>query len=213
MRDEYTFKEITYNETKDIILNYHYAQRMPSISYAFGCYEDDELIGVVTYGKPVSHWLCIGVCGKEHGKRVFELNRLCFTKEVPNLASMLVGYSLRQLKKHNLIIVSYADRGMNHNGYIYQATNFIYTGYTKRRTDKYAGKGKHSRHYQGKESTKYRKVRTSKHRYVYFACNKQYKKLFNSLLKYPVQDYPKEKNKNYILGEKQEEILVKIENR
>lgn len=43
MRDKYTFKEITYNETKDIILNYHYAQRMPSISYAFGCYEGDEL--------------------------------------------------------------------------------------------------------------------------------------------------------------------------
>lgn len=42
MRDKYTFKEITYNETKDIILNYHYAQRMPSISYVFGCYEGEK---------------------------------------------------------------------------------------------------------------------------------------------------------------------------
>ena len=42
MRDKYTFKEITYNETKNIILNYHYAQRMPSISYAFGCYEGEK---------------------------------------------------------------------------------------------------------------------------------------------------------------------------
>ena len=81
MRDKYTFKEITYNETKDIILNYHYSQRMPSISYAFGCYEDNELIGVVTYGKPVSHWLCIGVCGKEHGKRVFEKSEFIYCRD------------------------------------------------------------------------------------------------------------------------------------
>ena len=123
---------------------------------------------------------------------------------------MLVGHSLKELKKLNLIIVSYADRGMNHNGYIYQATNFIYTGHTKQRTDKYAGKGKHSRHYKGHESLKFRKVRTSKHRYIYFACNKRYKKIFNKALNYPVKPYPKEINKNYILGEKQNDILIKI---
>ena len=50
MRDKYTFKEITYNETKDIILNYHYAQRMPSISYAFG-WEHGYT------GEPIIRWL------------------------------------------------------------------------------------------------------------------------------------------------------------
>ncbi|WBF81098.1 hypothetical protein FMLHJGGC_00045 [Staphylococcus phage BSwM-KMM1] len=60
---------------------------------------------------------------------------------------------------------------MNHHGYIYQATNFIYTGSTKERTDMYTEGNKHSRHYN-EDNKHLRKVRTSKHRYVYFTDKK-----------------------------------------
>lgn len=56
-------RRITYEETKPFLLNIHYARRMPCITDAFGLFLDGELIGVVTYGVPASHHLCIGVGG------------------------------------------------------------------------------------------------------------------------------------------------------
>ena len=54
-------KKITYAQSKKMILNNHYAHRMPSISWAFGLYDNGVLRDVVTYGKPASNYLCIGV--------------------------------------------------------------------------------------------------------------------------------------------------------
>ena len=201
------FKRINYEETKPFILHKHYAQRMPSITFSYGVFEDDVLKGVLTIGKPASHSLCIGVCGEEYKDKVYELNRLITDDGLPkNTLSRLVSYALRDLKDKNLIIVSYADSGMNHNGYIYQATNFIYTGKTKERTDKYTPGGKHSRHYTD-EYNHLRKVRTAKHRYIYFTGNR---KEYLKHLKYPIMEYPKDKNENYKLGTR---IKTKIFNK
>jgi len=200
-------KKVKYSETKDFILKKHYAQRMPSISFSYGLYIDGKLEGVLTIGKPASHSLCIGICGEEHKDRVYELNRLITNDGLPkNSLSRFVSYVLRDLKDEELIIVSYADTGMNHNGYIYQATNFIYTGQTKERTDKYTPSGKHSRHYTD-EFNHLRKVRTAKHRYVYFTNNR---KKYIKCLKYPIMEYPKNKNEKYILGDR---IKTKIYNK
>jgi hypothetical protein len=91
---------------------------------------------------------------------------------------------------------------MYHNGYIYQACNFIYTGITKKRTDKYTKGNKHSRHYSNDEQGNLRKVRTAKHRYIFFCSrNKKLKKEWRENLRYKIKPYPKGENKNYILGE------------
>lgn len=159
-------------DAQDMILNKHYAQRRPSISYLFGLYAEDVLLGVCVFGKPASNSLCVGICGKEHSTRVYELNRLYIEPNQPkNTASWFISQCLKRLKKDKLIIVSYSDTGMNHHGYIYQATNFIYTGSTKERTDMYTEGNKHSRHYN-EDNKHLRKVRTSKHRYVYFTDKK-----------------------------------------
>ena len=39
-------------ETYDWLLNVHYAKRIPQIIKAFGLYDDDKLVGVITYGIP-----------------------------------------------------------------------------------------------------------------------------------------------------------------
>ena len=207
-RDRIEARRIEYGDTKDYILTKHYAQRMPMITYAFGLFINDELRGVCTFGKPASPTLCRGVCGDEHESSVFELNRLVVDDGLPkNSLSQFVSKCLKQLKKDDLIIVSYADDGKGHHGYIYQATNWIYTGMTKRRTEKYSGKNKHSRHYD--ESMKHlRKVRTSKHRYVYFTGKSR--KIFKSALSYSIQPYPKGENRRYVLGERLPDL---IENR
>lgn len=204
------FKKIDYKDAVEFLLPRHYSGRKPSITYSFGYYEEGVLKSVCTFGKPASNSLCVGICGKEFSPKVYELNRLCTEGEDINIQlSEFVSWCLRELKKFNLIIVSYADTQMNHNGYIYQATNWIYTGATKSRTDKYVEGGKHSRHYDNDKQNGLRKFRSSKHRYVYFACSKKFKKIYKNKLNYPIESYPKGENKRYTLGEFIKPIIIK----
>ncbi len=79
----YEIREIKYNDTKDFILNKHYAQRMPSISFAYGLFNGDYMVGVLTIGKPASNSLCRGVCGPDNAHKVYELNRLITEDNLP----------------------------------------------------------------------------------------------------------------------------------
>lgn len=179
--------------TYDWLLKKHYAKRLCPISYAFGIYENGELLGVVTYGIPASNSLCVGICGKDYKKNVLELNRLC-TEPIKNIASQLISASLKMLPRPS-VIVSYADTEKNHIGYVYQASNWIYTGATKERTDQYAGDGKHSRH--GHKENGLRVKRSSKHRYVYFVGSKNQKQNMIKSLNYNILPYPKGQTKKY----------------
>lgn len=189
-------RRITYEDTKPFLLKKHYAHRMPSISYAFGLFIEDELHGVCTFGTPASRSLCKGICGEDYIPYVLELNRLYLDDEVSlgvkNVTSQFVSKCFNLLKKEqDFIIVSYADSGMNHVGYIYQALSFLYTGKTDSRTDRYTGKNKHSRHYDKNAEQVYRSIRTSKYRYVKFIGSKGFKKKVRKALNYPVMNYPK----------------------
>lgn len=210
------FKSITYTEALDFLMPKHYMGRKPNISYAFGWFSEPEegglgeLKAVCTFGKPASPFLCKGICGIEHAQNVYELNRLCRTDDLttPPLSSF-VALCLKQLKPLNLIIVSYSDTAMNHHGYIYQACNFLYLGMTKKRTDMFVNNGKHARHYKISEQTGYRKVRSSKHRYVYFCTSsKKIKQEWLNSLKYKILPYPKGDNSYYILGQFLKEEIV-----
>ena len=179
------------------ILQKHYAKRLPSISYAFGLFEENTLIGVVTYGMPASPFLCIGVCGENYRDIVLELNRLCLQDNKKNQASFLVSNSLKLLPKP-CVVVSYADTAMGHVGYVYQACNFLFTGTTKERTDMAAENGKHSRHNKGNKEL--RAHRSAKHRYIFMVGNKHQKKFLLSALKYEILPYPKGKSERYDSG-------------
>ena len=204
-----TVEYLTAKEAWDFLKPRHYAGRKPPISKAFGWKIDGELVAVCTFGKPASPTLCTGICGEKHSASVYELNRLCRIDELNEPLSQFVGACLRRLRAENWIIVSYSDTGMHHNGYIYQACNFLYTGRTKERTDKYTENGKHSRHYKNSEQGKFRQVRTAKNRYVFFATRlKTLKREWQECLNYPILPYPKEENQNYILGEYFKPLLV-----
>ena len=183
--NEWERTQIDYKTAIEFLLPRHYSGRKPSISYAYGLYEDDRLMAVCTFGKPASNTLCDGVCGKEFSKNVYELNRLCREEDCDYPLSQFVSWCF-----------------------------FIYTGATKQRTDMWTPSGKHSRHYKAEQQGKYRKVRSSKHRYVYFATsNKRTKRLYKSALKYPIEPYPKGDNSNYKLGEYLKETLIDKEGR
>ena len=201
IKNRLSVKRIGYEDTKTFILFIHYARRMPCVQYAFGLFDGDYPypIGVVTYGQPASPPLCKGIAGEENRKNVLELNRLVLYPEYngKNYASFLVGNSLKLLP-HGTFVVSYADwGGWHHVGYVYQATNWLYTGLTKPRTDKYSEAG-HARHYAAGETR--RQERTAKHRYVFLVGDKREVKRMRKQLKYPVFDeYPKGDSEHYDL--------------
>lgn len=205
---DYTVKEITYEESKHFILDLHYAQRKPNISWIFGLFLKDSLLGVCSYGKSASPYLGKNMFSIDLSSKVYELNRLILLENLPkNTASFFVAKTLKMLKNKNLVIVSFSDLGMNHTGYIYQALNFYFTGTTKKRTDIYNKYG-HARHAKKEAVEKYRTIRTPKNRYVYFNCSSKLKKLYKKEFNYEILQYPKAVNKRYILGEKQKIELI-----
>lgn len=181
-------------ECNQWLLHKHYARRLPSISFAFGLYEENILTGIVTYGMPASPFLCIGVCGKQNKDYVIELNRLCVDSKTKNATSFLVSNSLSMLPKPS-IVVSYADTAQNHVGYIYQACNFLFTGTTKERTDMAGNDGAHPRHNKGDRENRIN--RSAKHRYVFFVGSKTQKQKLRKDLMYEVLEYPKGKTERY----------------
>lgn len=186
-RDKYRVEPIDYETVKNWILKLHYAKRIPSISHSFGLFLDNVLVGIVTYGMPASPFLCKGVCGEIYKNIVLELNRLVLLNNIKNEASLLIGRSLKQLPQPS-IVVSYADTKWNHIGFVYQATNWIYTGITKERTDIFSSAG-HSRHHNGDSSV--RQGRSAKHRYVFFVGDKRQRANMLSALNYRIEPYPK----------------------
>jgi hypothetical protein len=198
-----TVKSIDSFECKDWLLNKHYAKRMCSISFAFGLFDSDNILqGVCTFGSPPSRALCVGVCGINNAHKVLELNRFIINKNESNIASFFISRCLKLLPK-DLIIVSYADTSKNHHGYIYQATNWIYTGLSAKRTERYDvdNPNKHSKSVTEKKGIKYQDLavreRPQKHRYIYFTGSKTQKKHLKNQLMYKECPYPKGDNLNY----------------
>jgi len=198
-------------EVEPWLLEKHYAKRIPQIMFAFGLYVEEVLTGVITYGIPASPSLCMGICGVEHSDQVLELNRICLMANNKNEASFLVSHSMKQLPKPS-IIVSYADTEHGHVGYVYQATNFLYTGLSANRVD-WTIKGQEHKHSKtisdgmSLETMKekhgddfYYVQRSRKHRYIYFHADKKYKKMLESKLKYAIEPYPKGDSRRYDSG-------------
>jgi len=221
MKKEYSVESIDSKETYDWLLHKHYAKRIPSISYAFGLYKDGSLIGVCTYGRPVAHKLIQNALSGTHQDNFLELNRLCVNESLEkNVLSYFVSSTIKIMPKPK-VLVSYADTSQNHNGYIYQATNWIYTGLSAKFKD-YMVKGYEHMHgasvldmvgrsdgdkghlnkvelLKAKfgEDNVYLVDRPRKHRYFYFMGSKKQKKEMLENLIYEIKPYPKGENKRY----------------
>lgn len=208
LKEKYKIEPIGYKTAMMMVVSSHYLHRRAPCSYSFGLIERDteRVVGVVTYGKPASHWLCIGLCGKEEEASVIELTRLWIEDGTPkNVESFLIGNTIKKVPHH--IIVSFAERDMGHVGTVYQATNWIYTGLSDRHVQwEIEGvDSKHCRHvfdkYGGVKKAKEilgdkmkRTERPRKHRYVFFNCNKRRKRELLKKLRYPIEPYPKLNN-------------------
>lgn len=211
IKEQYSISPISHLEAMEMVVRNHYLHRKSPCEKAFGLFNNNEksiglfkdarICGCVVYGTPSSAPLRKGICGESESKNVLELTRLWIEDGTPkNVESYLIGNTLRQL--HKEIIVSYAEIEQGHVGMVYQATNWIYTGLSAKRTDwKVEGLDKHSQTLADKYTAKEIRdtygerfslqPRGRKHRYIFFNANKKRKKILLKKLKYKIQPYPK----------------------
>ncbi len=214
-------KRIENHFAKPFILEKHYARRRPSISYSFGLYVGGFFCGICTFGQPGGACLSKGLFGGEYRKNILELNRLFIDefiskRRIKNLTSYFVSQCIKMLPKPTCI-VSFSDTSFGHNGTIYKACNFIYTGLSAKRTE-WVIKGMehlHSKSIADKakkgdgrwEALKAeygdrlgKRERPRKHRYVYIHADKKDKKVMLEKLKYkPTKHEYTVKQKDYVV--------------
>jgi len=200
-------------QTADLWVSKKHYSRCPSIFWAgFGLEIDGKLEGVVVYGQPSppiqKHAF------KDRDFRLYELSRLVIQTKEKNAASFLIGNSLKMLEKP-CAVVSYADSEWNHCGFVYQATNWLYTGATKSHDHSYLVNGERLhpmtvRDRFGvtnlKQWAKQNSIQTlkpePKHRYFFLCGDKRSKKMMLDKLSYPVVKlYPKANPSRYDDGE------------
>lgn len=208
-----TVNKIHPSDTYEWLLHKHYAKRLPQISHAFGLYKCSVLIGVCTFGLPGGACLSKGLFGGLYIDRILELNRLVINDNHKNAASFFVSRCIKLLPSP-VCIVSFADTSKGHNGYVYQASNFLYTGRSAKRTEwviegmehlhsksiadmakKGDGRWEQLKEKYGERLGK--RDRPSKHRYVYLKGNKAQRREMLEHLKYKPQPYPKGENQYY----------------
>lgn len=211
-KEFYEVKECPLDVVRDICKNNHYLHRVPSIVASYGLYRNEELLGVITFGVPPSPQL-MKICGEEYKASVLELNRLwCQDKSPKNSESYLISQGIKLLKRDRpdtKILVSFADTRQNHLGYIYQATNWNFTGWSIPGGGSIVidGKEYHPKSLNNKYNTSdlnklkeilnteniFYRPRSKKCRYVYFiGDSKKENKQLKALCKYEIQPYPKE---------------------
>lgn len=198
IKDKYSVRSIETYLTKEWLLHKHYAKRMCSISYAFGLFKENILVGVCTYGMPPNYMEMMA--WKPYD--LLELNRLVVDDNLDkNTLSFFVSTTIKNLPKPK-VLISYSDFSMGHYGYIYQATNWYYTGigsvgekifYLKDGTDR------HQRHKSKIDLSLIDRIEKTigKARYYFFIGNKYEKNKMKELLRYDVLPYPKGDNKRY----------------
>lgn len=130
----YKVKLVERKDVKDFIEEHHYSKSINGVmaSYCFGLFNsNDVMVGAMLYGK-----LGMANAWKKYSDRfdgVIELRRLVLIDATPrNSESFFIGKTLKWLVKNTDIdtVVSYADPNYGHEGIVYKASNFVFSGKT-----------------------------------------------------------------------------------
>jgi len=214
IKESYCVKSIDSFLCNEWLLKKHYLKRKTSFSYSFGLFKDSILVGVLTFGNAIPMTMKKSLFGQEYMDLVFELNRLCTNDDLhKNANSFFISQSFKLLP-NPMIIVSYADKSVGHNGYIYQATNFIFTGeshtqldwklkgfehlHSRTLMDEFAFQPDRVKKLKEKYGDQlYQVKREAKYRYVYILADKRKKEQIMSKKQFEIKPYPKGENKRY----------------
>lgn len=112
-------------------INFHYARSVPNVGLAYSVFNlKNEWCGVICYGLGASH--NIGMPYGLNQGQIVELVRMALNgKQESTTKAMALSIKLLKKDAPNIkMIVSYADSEKGHYGTIYQATNWVYVGYS-----------------------------------------------------------------------------------
>lgn len=196
-------------DVREFSRRYHYTGSADSIAWRWGLWDGPVLHGVVAYNMLTAN-VCRSVFGAEYADRVWHMSRLILSDDSPrNSESRLIGGSLRQIQRHYpdvWAVLTYAAQHVNHIGYVYQATNALYTGLAAGGECVYLDANGLQRSRRGLDIAKHdgatleeraaargwtRVDVPKKHRYVYILGSKTQRRQRRALLRYPVLPYPK----------------------
>ena len=208
-------KQIHKITASEFVSERHYSAVMPSLTkYFLGYFVEDEMVGVITFG-----W---GTRPKHTIKKLFpeldtkdyyEIGKMCMDDAMPrNSESQMLSMAVKWLRENTDIkyLFTWADGIVGKPGYVYQAANFLYGGYSI--TDIYVtetGEKVHPRTLQGQlpneEGLKYghrpnfeqlrdlklSRVKGKQFRYIYPMTKRDRRHLKNSTVTWGL-NYPKD---------------------
>jgi hypothetical protein len=130
---EIIVKVIPAKIANEFVKKHHYSGKVvPNSTLHFGCFLDDKLHGVMSYGCSMQKSSIIGLVQPCLWNEMLELNRMAFDDYLPKYSeSRCISISIKLLKKnapHIKWIISYADGCQCGDGTIYRASGFVLTG-------------------------------------------------------------------------------------
>jgi len=120
----------------EFVRKHHYSGKVVANSTLhFGCFLDEKLHGVMSYGNSLDKSKVIGLVENTKWNEFIELNRMAFDDYLPKYSeSRCIAISVRLLKKnapHVKWILSFSDGCQSGDGTIYRATGFYLTSIKK----------------------------------------------------------------------------------
>jgi len=136
---EIIVKVIPSKIANEFVKKHHYSGRVAMTSMIhFGCFLDDKLHGVMSFGNPLDKSKVINLVSGALWNEMLELNRMAFDDYLPkNSESRCISIAIKLIKKnaqHIKWILSYSDATKCGDGTIYRASGFALTQINKNST-------------------------------------------------------------------------------
>ena len=133
---EIIVKVIPSKIANEFVKKHHYSGKVvPNSTLHFGCFLDDKLHGVMSYGNSLDKSKVIGLVYNTGWNEFIELNRMAFDEYLPKYSeSRCIAISVKLIKKqapHIKWILSFSDGCQSGDGTIYRATGFYLTAIKK----------------------------------------------------------------------------------
>jgi hypothetical protein len=182
----------SYKAVKYACLNFHYAKAIPTYSIGYSVFENNIWCGVVLFGGGAS--VNMPTKFNLRNGQYLELNRMALNGKQSSTSKVL-SIAIKLIKKECptvRMLFSYADKGQEHKGIIYQATNWYYIENIESSGTEYLLNGiwKHDRgrYNWGVDFKKLpKRKKAGKHKYIY-----PLDKTLISLCKSLSKPYPKQ---------------------
>jgi hypothetical protein len=129
---EIIVKVIPAKIANEFIKKHHYSGKVvANSSLHFGCFLDEKLHGVMSYGSPLDKSKVLPLVQPSLWNEMLELNRMAFNDYLPkNSESRCISISIKLIKKnapHIKWILSFSDGTQCGDGTIYRASGFVLT--------------------------------------------------------------------------------------